>query len=234
MPAVVARWFAGAVSTTLGNAMFRWLVRCFLAGLFTILPLVITVAIVMWVADYLNAWLGPTTRIGKTMHELGLRFAQSETFAYTIGWALVLAAVFGLGVLIESGARRRIQGLLDSVLGRLPMLGGIYGTVRQIVGMMDNKGSPDLAGMSVVYCIFGAENGAAFLALLATPESYRIGDVDYNAVIIPSAPVPVGGSLLFVPATSVRPAGITVDAFMSIYVSMGVTGPQFLSSETGK
>ena len=156
------------------------------------------------------------------------RFVHSEAFAYVIGWAIVLTAVFGLGVLIESGARRWIQGLLDSVLGRLPMLGGIYGTVRQLVGMMDSKGSPDLKGMSVVYCIFGSENGAAFLALLATPESFRIGELDYNAVIIPSAPVPVGGSLLFVPAASVRPAGITVDAFMSVYVSMGVTGPQFL------
>lgn len=214
--------------------MVRWLVRCFLAGLFTILPLVITVAIVIWVADYLNSWLGPTTVIGSKMQSLGLRFAHSETFAYIIGWALVLAAVFGLGVLIESGARRRIQGLLDNLLGRLPMLGGIYGTVRQLVGMVDNKGSPDLAGMQVVYCIFGAESGAAFLALLATPETYRIGDVDYNAVIIPSAPVPVGGSLLFVPARSVRPAGITVDAFMSIYVSMGVTGPQFLTGDTAK
>ena len=214
--------------------MFRWLVRCFLAGLFTILPLVITVAIVIWVADYLNNWLGPTTTIGRWMQSVGFRFAHSETFAYTIGWAVVLAAVFGLGVLIESGARRWIQGMLDNVLGRLPMLGGIYGTVRQLVGMMDNKGSPDLAGMQVVYCIFGGENGAAFLALLATPEAYRIGDIDYNAVIIPSAPVPVGGSLLFVPVTSVRPAGINVDAFMSIYVSMGVTGPQFLTSEAQK
>jgi uncharacterized membrane protein len=96
--------------------------------------------------------------------------------------------------------------------------------------MMDTKGSPDLKGMSVVYCIFGSENGAAFLALLATPEAFRIGEIDYNAVIIPSAPVPVGGSLLSVPTASVRPAGITVDAFMSVYVSMGVTGPQFLSS----
>jgi uncharacterized membrane protein len=211
--------------------MVRWLVRCFLAGVFTILPLVITVAIVIWVADYLNAWLGPNTVVGSWMQRVGSsRFVHSEAFAYVIGWAIVLAAVFGLGVLIESGARRWVQGLLDNALGRLPMLGGIYGTVRQLVGMMDTKGSPDLKGMSVVYCIFGSENGAAFLALLATPECFRIGEIDYNAVIIPSAPVPVGGSLLFVPTASVRPAGITVDAFMSVYVSMGVTGPQFLSS----
>jgi hypothetical protein len=60
------------------------------------------------------------------------------------------------------------------------------------------------------------------------PDDFRIGQIDYNAVLIPSAPVPVGGSLLFVPVTSVRPAELSVDAFMSIYVSMGVTGPQFM------
>jgi uncharacterized membrane protein len=212
--------------------MLRWLIRCFLAGLFTILPLVITVAIVIWVAEYLNNWLGPGTVIGQRLQNVGLNFASSETFAYTIGWGIVLAIVFGFGVLIESGARRWIQGLLDGVLGRLPMLGGIYGTVRQLVGMMDTKGSADLKGMSVVFCVFGSETGAAFLALLPTPEKFRIGEVDYHAVLIPSAPVPVGGSLLFVPATSVRPAGITVDAFMSVYVSMGVTGPQFLTGST--
>jgi uncharacterized membrane protein len=212
--------------------MLRWLIRCFLAGLFTILPLVITVAIVLWVGEYINRLLGPGTTIGGWLGSLGSfgsHFAIDKILAYMVGWVIVLGAVFGLGLLVESGARRWIQGLLDAVLGRLPMLGGIYGTVRQLVGMMDTKGSPDLKGMSVVYCIFGTENGAAFLALLATPESFRIGELDYHAIIIPSAPVPVGGSLLFVPAASVRPAGITVDAFMSIYVSMGVTGPQFLN-----
>jgi uncharacterized membrane protein len=214
--------------------MLRWLIRCFLAGLFTILPLVITAAIVFWVADYLSRWLGPGTPIGRVFENVGLRVAGSNTVAYLVGWIVVLGVVFGLGVLVESGARRWIQDRLDRVLGRVPMLGSIYGTVRQLVGMMDAKGSPDLQGMSVVYCVFGSDNGAAFLALLATPERVRIGDVEYHAVIIPSAPVPVTGSLLFVPVASVRPAGISVDAFMSVYVSMGVTGPQFLRGATGK
>jgi uncharacterized membrane protein len=87
--------------------------------------------------------------------------------------------------------------------------------------------------MSVVFCLFGGESGAMFLALLPTPETFRVGDIDYHAILIPSAPVPVGGSLIFVPAASVKPAGLSVDAFMSIYVSMGVSGPQFLTPVTG-
>jgi uncharacterized membrane protein len=130
--------------------------------------------------------------------------------------------------LVELGARRLIQERIDTLAARVPLLGGVYGTVRQLVGMMDKKGASDMHGMSVVFCDFGQETGAAFLALLPTPEVFRIGEVDYHAVLIPTAPVPVGGSLLFVPVRSIRPAAISVDAFMSIYVSMGVTGPQFL------
>ena len=40
--------------------------------------------------------------------------------------------------------------------------------------------------------------------------------------------------MIFVPATQVEPADISVDAFMSLYVSMGVTGPQFLQVSPGE
>ncbi|MHC4175919.1 MAG: DUF502 domain-containing protein [Planctomycetota bacterium] len=162
------------------------------------------------------------------LERLGLQFASNTTLAYVFGWILVLAVIFVLGVLVEMGAKRLIQGGIDGLASRVPFLGGLYGTARQLVGMMDKKESADLKGMSVVFCIFGKETGAAFLALLPTPERFRVDNVDYHAVIVPTAPVPLGGSLIFVPAKSVRPANLSVDAFMSIYVSMGVTGPQFL------
>jgi uncharacterized membrane protein len=41
-------------------------------------------------------------------------------------------------------------------------------------------------------------------------------------------PIPMSGGLLFVPSESVRPAEISVESLMSIYVSMGVNAPQFL------
>jgi uncharacterized membrane protein len=47
-------------------------------------------------------------------------------------------------------------------------------------------------------------------------------------VIVPTAPVPVGGGLLFVPQEWVRPAEVGMEALTSIYVSMGVTARQHL------
>lgn len=203
--------------------------RIFLVGVVAVLPLVITIMVVVWVSGYLVNILGPNTLFGEyILRPMGLRFAGGDAWAYTFGWLIVLALIFGLGMLVEMGARRFVYDRFDRIAERVPVLGGIYGTARQLVGMIDSKGNPDFKTMQVVFCTFGGDSGAAFLALLPTPELFRIADIDYNAVLIPSAPVPVGGSLLFVPAKSVRPADLTVDAFMSIYVSMGVTGPQFL------
>jgi uncharacterized membrane protein len=207
--------------------------RIFLTGVLAILPLVVTVAVVIWVAGFLGELVGPNAWLGGLLQDVGLRLAGSKAFAYLTGWFVVLSIIFGVGLLVEFGAKRLLQDGIDNLAKRIPLLGGVYGTVRQFASMMDRKPDADVRGMSVVFCVFGADTGAAFLALLASPERIPIGEVDYHAVLIPSAPVPVGGSLIFVPADSVRPANISVDAFMSIYVSMGVTGPQFLMGKSG-
>ena len=48
------------------------------------------------------------------------------------------------------------------------------------------------------------------------------------AVLVPTAPVPIGGGLLFVPQEWVSPADVGAEALTSIYVSMGVTSAQHL------
>jgi uncharacterized membrane protein len=202
--------------------------RIFLVGVIAVLPFVITMMVVIWVSGYLTSLLGPNAVLGSVLRRMGLMFVDSDVLADLVGWLIVLGLIFGLGMLVELGARRLVYDRFDSFAERVPVLGGIYGTARQLVGMIDSKGNPDFKTMQVVFCIFGGDTGAAFLALLPTPELFRVGDVDYHAVLIPSAPVPVGGSLVFVPASSVRRSELSVDAFMSIYVSMGVTGPQFL------
>jgi len=42
---------------------------------------------------------------------------------------------------------------------------------------------------------------------------------------LPSAPVPFGGALIYVPSDWVKPAEGSVERLMNVYVSMGVTPP---------
>ena len=90
---------------------------------------------------------------------------------------------------------------------------------------MDKKGGDGIKSMSPVWCFFGGEGGAAVLGLLPTPDPIMINGEPYYVVLAPSAPVPIGGCLVYVPAAWVKPADVGVEGLMSIYVTMGVSSP---------
>ena len=46
-----------------------------------------------------------------------------------------------------------------------------------------------------------------------------------TGLLVPSAPVPFGGALIYVPSEWVKPAEGGVERLMNVYVSMGVTPP---------
>lgn len=207
------------------------LVNCFLAGVFAILPLVITILVVAWVADLLNGLVGPSTFLGDKLSSVGLNIVENTTFAYVIGWGIVLVGIFLLGVLVQSGLKKLYDRLTDAVIKRVPLVGKLYDTSRQLVDMMDKQGDDKLKGMSVVYCFFGRESGAGVLALLPTPKTISINGRDHHVVLVPQSPVPIGGGLLFIPADQVERVDMTVDAMMGVYVSMGVTVPDVLAVE---
>jgi len=66
------------------------------------------------------------------------------------------------------------------------------------------------------------------LGLLSSLEPVHVGGHAYLAVLVPTAPVPVGGGLIFVPVDWVSPAEVGMETLTSIYVSMGVTAHQHL------
>jgi uncharacterized membrane protein len=211
------------------HIILRRAAQLFLAGVLTLLPVAITVAIIAWVAGFVRGLVGRDTPVGHFLTIFGLRFVSDDALAYLTGVALVLAVIFAVGVVAAAGARRLIQRVIDAVLQRIPIVGSVYGTSKQIVNMLEQKDDAALKGMQVVFCYFGKETGAGLLALLVSPERYRINSRDYQVIIVPTAPVPIGGGLLFVPVEVVQPTDLSVEGLMSIYVSMGVTAGQYLA-----
>lgn len=206
-------------------AIWQRIVAWFLAGFLAVLPLVLTVGIIVWVATFLQQFIGPETVLGDAVARLGLNFSENRTAAYAIGFLFVLGTIFLLGIIIELGAKRYFKNLTDGLLRRIPLVGNIYGTTQQVVEMFDHRDQSEIKSMSAVFCTFGDKGGAGVLALMPSPELIRINDQDYHVVLIPTAPVPFGGGLLFMPAESVKKADMSVDGLMSVYISMGVTAP---------
>jgi len=207
---------------------FKALTRYFLSGTFVLLPLVITIAAITWLVGFLIRQLGPQTFIGGYLKLFGVRFAGDSPLAYAVGLFIVLVSIMALGFIVDIGAKKYIKNSIDMLMKRIPFINRLYNISVQIVNMFNTKEHGEFEGMSVVYCFFGGEKGAAFIALMPMQQKFFINGVDYNVILIPSAPVPVGGSMMLVPAASIIPANMSIEDFMKVYVSMGAASADII------
>lgn len=208
----------------------RTLIRIFVTGLLAALPLAATVAIFAWAAGVLTRWIGPQSAVGSLLMAIGFGVTGSEVVSYLIGVVVVGALVFALGLLIETNLQRGLAAAVNALVKRIPLVGAVYEMLHRMVALFTQRDAEGLKSMRPVWCHFGGPGGAAALALLAGSEAVQIGELRYLAVLIPTAPVPVGGGLLWVPEGWVTPADVGIEAVTSIYVSMGVTAPQYMAA----
>jgi uncharacterized membrane protein len=204
------------------------LIAIFVTGLLAALPLAATVLIFSWAVSVLLRWLGPDSAVGSVLVAVGL---GSEAVGYLIGIGVVTLLIFGLGLMVEAGLQRGIASAAGSLLRRVPLVGTVYDLLHRMVGLFKPRAEDGLKSMGAVWCHFGGPGGAMALALLSTPEPVLIDGRRCLAVLVPTAPVPIGGGLLFVPEEWVTPANMGVEAVTSIYVSMGVTAPLYLGTD---
>ncbi len=207
------------------------LLQTFLLGLLALLPLALTIAAVIWSANLLEEFVGPQSRIGGLLTRLGLSFVDSKIVAYVCGILLVVAVIFLLGFLLQRRLARRAQQAINSVFRRIPIVGKIYDLADRFVGVFGTSDDPALKNMMPAWCFFGGDGGTAVLALLPNSEPIEIDGHEYFAILVPSAPVPVGGGLLFVPKDWIKLADTGVEGLTSIYVTMGVSAPSVLGTD---
>ncbi|MNQ66020.1 hypothetical protein D3C85_804980 [compost metagenome] len=137
---------------------------------------------------------------------------------------MLLGSLYPLGLAVQLGLRRPLAWLLDMTLRRAPLIGSLYNLADRFVGLLDRSKNADITAMSPVWCFFGGD-GAAVLALRPSSESFELDGRPSCAVLVPSAPIPVGGGLIYVPVEWVRPADMGVEGLTGIYLSMGLTSP---------
>lgn len=209
------------------SGLLRNPIQTFLAGLLALLPLTLTLAAVIWVGSLVHTLLGPGSSLGQLLVSIGLTFATDEAAAYVLGFLVVILVIFVFGVLVQSGMKSRLQAIGDRVFRKVPLIGGLYDLSHRFISIFERQEDKDIKNMSPVWCFLGGNGGTAVLALLPSHEIVEINGRSYRAILVPTAPVPFGGGLLFVPAEWVQSAAFGVEAFTSIYVSMGVTAPHF-------
>jgi len=208
---------------------FTTILRVFATGALAALPLAATVLLFTWTAGVLVKWLGPDSAVGRLMISIGLGVGGSEVVGYALGIAIVAVALFALGLLVEAGLQRGASAAFTALITRIPVVGTVYDLFQKMFALFGQKDDGDgLKSMSAVWCHFGGPGGSAALALLGSEDVVLVNGERCLAVLIPTAPVPVGGGLLYVPEAWVTRADVGIEAVTSIYVSMGLTSSQHL------
>jgi uncharacterized membrane protein len=199
--------------------------RVFLTGLVAALPLLLTTFVTVWLLSIVDEYLGPNSAFGNFLKSLGVGVGASEFAPYLIGLALIVTAIYALGIVVQSRFGSWVAALFDGLIRRIPVVSSVYDLSSRFVSIVDAGKGDSLKNMSPAWCFFGGKPGAAVLALLPSTKPISLGGEDYLGVLVPSAPVPFGGALIYVPAAWIEPAEGGIDELMSVYVSMGITPP---------
>ena len=92
----------------------KWVLRVFLTGLITILPIGATLIILVLAGSMAYEWLGPNSWFGKIVTFLGI--GGGDVLRYFFGLLVVGALIFGLGLLTERGLQKGVQKLVQFLI----------------------------------------------------------------------------------------------------------------------
>ena len=135
------------------------------------------------------------------------------------------------GVLAAGFLGRTLIRISESVLDRMPIVRGLYGTIKQIVQTVFEQQS---RAFSEVVLVEYPRKGSWALGFY-TGQSYAdiqaIAAEDSVNVFLPTTPNPTSGFLLFVPRTQAQPLAMTVEQGIKMVVSGGIVTPETDSSD---
>ncbi|MFT6677304.1 MAG: putative membrane protein [Sulfitobacter sp.] len=208
------------------------IVGTFLAGMFVLLPIALTVMILDWLVGKIVAIIGPGTLLGDLMLTGGGSIVgpNHAVLAFVIGLVIALALIWILGIIVKSQARQQIPAGIDGLMSRFPVVRSVYKPVAQVVRLFADRGDNDIKAMRVVSCRLGDTD---LLGLVTSDRRFMMGDQSKRLVYLPTSPVPMTGGLILVSAECITfLPDLSVDELMQIYLSLGVVIPDTFAGWT--
>lgn len=210
----------------------------FLTGLFLLMPIGLTLYVVSVLLDLMGKFIQPALEFGLTWlwHN-----AKTPPPDFTVGLyrqlVVVSSAVVMICILIVVGyLSKRLFGKIlhrwfATVLERIPGLGSLYGTIRQMVDALSGRNKETFRRVVLVEFPRPGMWSIAFVTHeQPTVFSQAIGKPVVN-VFIPAAPAPTNGVILQVSPDEIRETKLTVGEALGLLMSFGSVVPKPESKE---
>jgi uncharacterized membrane protein len=189
------------------------------AGVLLTAPIGITVYVTWYVVHWIDGNVTPL---------IPARYNPESYLPFElpgIGLVVALVALTALGWLTEFLIGRWLIGIAERLLGRMPLVRGLYGASKQVFTAFFGRTSP---AFNQVVRIDFPRRGLATLGFVAgdAPAEVRalLGG-DFVTVFVPTSPNPTGGFVLFAPNSELTPVGISADEGIRFVISGGMVEP---------
>lgn len=185
--------------------------KALITGLKVTIPVLLTFLILFW---------GVVT-IESVFSSLIKPFIPDRLYFPGLGAIVGLALIFAIGFTINAWLVKKVHGLFERVVNRIPIVNTIYTSFQDFMDMLDTKnkeyGSPVMLEFQGVKML-GLVTRRTFEDLNCPPLEKE----EQIAVYVPMS-YQLGGFTIFVPASSVTPLDLSVQDAMKFIITAGLS-----------
>ncbi|MHB2166173.1 DUF502 domain-containing protein [Alsobacter sp. R-9] len=213
---------AFAVPPTVRRSPGHRLRAYFLTGIVVAGPLAVTASVTWWFINLIDGWVKPL---------IPARYLPETYLQMSIpGFGLIVALVglTLLGFLTANLVGRSLVDFGETLLGRMPVVRGLYKSVKQIFETVFSQSGTSFRTVGLVQ--FPAK-GMWSIVFMSTPPqgemSERLpGPDEHVAVFLPCTPNPTTGFFFYLPRREVIELTISVDEGAKLIMSAGLIQPE--------
>ena len=193
----------------------------FFTGIVIAGPLAVTVYITSWIIGLIDAWFKPLIPAG---------FFPAWLAPYNIpGLGLIIAFVSLtlLGFLTANLVGRWMISISETVLGRMPVVRGIYKGMKQIFETLFSQSGTSFRKVGLIE--YPSKGLWSLVFISAPPEGQVLealpGADEYLSCFLPCSPNPTTGFFLYVKKNAVTEVAISIDDAAKLVMSAGLIQP---------
>jgi uncharacterized membrane protein len=194
----------------------------FLTGVVVAGPLAITASVTWWFINFVDGWVKPL---------IPVRYLPETYLQMSIpGFGLIVALVglTTLGFLTANLVGRSMVAFGETLLGRTPVIRGLYKSVKQIFETVFSQSGTSFRTVGLVQ--FPAKDMWSIVFISTPPQgemSEKLpGPDEHVAVFLPCTPNPTTGFFFYLPRREVIELTITVDEGAKLIMSAGLIQPE--------
>jgi uncharacterized membrane protein len=201
----------------------------FLTGIVVAGPLAITAYITWWLINLVDAWVKPL---------IPANYLPESHLPFSIpGFGLVVAflGLTLLGFLTANLVGRSLLGLGEMILGRMPLVRGLYRGVKQIFETVFSQSGTSFRTVGLVQF---PTPGTWSLVFISAPPQGELnqklpGEDEWMSVFLPCTPNPTTGFFFYVRRREVIELAMTVDQAAKLIMSAGLIQPDDQHKQLG-